>query len=67
MTDQLTEREYEVLYYLSKGQLNKEIAYELNITEKVVKQRLTKIFKKLGAGNRLEVLLIAVKKGIIKL
>ncbi len=54
----LTKREEEIARLILKGNSNKMIASKLYITEKTVKTHLTKIFKKLGITNRLE---LAVK------
>lgn len=54
----LTRREEEIAKLILKGNSNKKIASKLYITEKTVKTHLTKIFKKLGISNRLE---LAVK------
>jgi len=54
----LTNREEEIARLIMKGYSNKIIANKLFITEKTVKTHLTKIFKKLGINNRLE---LAVK------
>lgn len=54
----LTNREEEIARLIMKGYSNKNIASKLYITEKTVKTHLTKIFKKLGINNRLE---LAVK------
>jgi len=43
---------------LSDGLLNKQIAYEMGISEATVKAHMTAIFRKLGANNRTQALLI---------
>lgn len=48
----LTERERDVLLALEKGNPNKIIAYQLNITESTVKVHVRHIMKKLHATNR---------------
>lgn len=53
----LTARESEVLSFISKGLLNKEIADQLGITEGVIKQHTTKIYNKLQVYNRVEAVL----------
>ena len=45
---------------VSKAKLNKEIAYELHLTEGTVKEYLNRIFQKLGTTNRTELALWAV-------
>ncbi|KAF7788792.1 hypothetical protein PRUB_a1857 [Pseudoalteromonas rubra] len=57
----LTPQQYKVLQYLHEGLLNKQIAYELNISEATVKAHITAIFRKLGVYNRTQAVLIAAK------
>lgn len=56
---QLTHQQYKVLYYLTEGWLNKQIAYDLHISEATVKAHLTAIFRKLGVSNRTQVVIQA--------
>jgi DNA-binding NarL/FixJ family response regulator len=56
---QLTNQQYKVLYYLTEGWLNKQIAYDLHISEATVKAHLTAIFRKLGVTNRTQVVIQA--------
>jgi DNA-binding NarL/FixJ family response regulator len=37
---------------LKKGLLNKQIAYELDVSEATIKAHVTAIMRKLGANNR---------------
>lgn len=48
----LTPAQMRVLLGLNAGLLNKQIAYEMNITEATVKAHLTAVFRKLGVRNR---------------
>ena len=48
----LSERELEVLYLLSQGQTNKQIAAELTITANTVKKHVQSIFTKLNVSSR---------------
>jgi len=50
----LSGREQEVLRLLSRGQTNKEIAEDLEISENTVKAHLKSVLRKLGVGNRVE-------------
>ncbi|MES2770851.1 MAG: response regulator transcription factor [Pseudomonadota bacterium] len=54
----LTPRELEVALALAKGASNKEIAAQLNITERTVKSHVSAILDKLGARDRLQLSLI---------
>lgn len=47
-------REREVLEAIGEGKLNKEIAAELDIAEKSVRNIITGLFRKLNVGNRTE-------------
>ncbi len=62
---ELTPREHEVLQQLAQGLANKQIAYQLNITERTVKFHLNSIFQKLGAHNRTEAVSIAYERQLI--
>lgn len=62
---ELTPREHEVLQHLAQGFANKQIAYQLNITERTVKFHLNSIFQKLGAHNRTEAVAIAYERQLI--
>ena len=54
----LTTAQYRVLYLLHEGFLNKQIAFELAITEATVKAHITAIFRKLGVSNRTQAVLL---------
>ena len=50
--EQLTPHQLKVLGLIAEGLLNKQIAYELNISESTVKQHASAVLKKLGVYNR---------------
>jgi DNA-binding NarL/FixJ family response regulator len=58
-TEELTDRERDVLNSLRSGQQNKNIAYELGISESTVKVHLRSIMKKLRATNRTQVAMLS--------
>ena len=60
----LSSREIEVLKLLAKGMLNKEIAKELYISEKTVKNHVSNIFKKIGVSDRTQAAIYALKHNI---
>ena len=62
--ENLTRRERELINLLAQGLLNKEIAYEMDITERTIKNMLVKLYDKLGYNNRTEVAVYAVRNGI---
>lgn len=53
----LSTREREVALAVAKGMTNKEVARELNITERTVKAHLAAVFEKLGVRDRLHLAL----------
>jgi DNA-binding NarL/FixJ family response regulator len=61
----LTDRESDVLRLVTKGYSNKVIARELGITISTVKTHLRNIFRKLGVEDRAQVIIKAIKEGII--
>lgn len=64
-TDELTERELEVLRLVASGLSNKEIAYTLTIGEKTVKTHVSNILSKLNVASRTQAALHAVKIGLV--
>ena len=48
----LTPQQYKVLIMLRDGSLNKQIAWELNVSEATIKAHITAIFRKIGVKNR---------------
>lgn len=64
---QLTEREREVLESLVKGRSNKEIASSLCVSDETVKSHLKALFAKLGARDRTEAAISAIRHGIVHL
>jgi DNA-binding CsgD family transcriptional regulator len=50
----LTLREKQIVALISQAKLNKEIAYQLHLSEGTVKEYMNKIFRKLGLKNRTE-------------
>jgi two-component system, NarL family, response regulator LiaR len=56
-------REIEVLKWTAKGMRNKEIAKELEISERTVQAHLSNIFSKLEVDSRTEAVLQALKEG----
>jgi FixJ family two-component response regulator len=62
--DSLTAREREVLPLLVSGMLNKQIAFELGVTEKTIKVHRARIMQKMEAGSLVELAFLAQKAGI---
>src|SRR6202171_3801817 len=63
----LSSREIDGLRLIASGNANKEIAYQLSITEETVKSHVTNILAKLGANDRTHAVTLAIKRGIIEL
>lgn len=61
----LTRREMDVLALLVKGDTNKEMADEMFISEKTVKNHLTSIFRKLGVKDRTQAAVYALKNNVV--
>jgi DNA-binding NarL/FixJ family response regulator len=64
--DLLTDGEIDVLRLIAAGNANKQIAAQLSITEDTVKGRVKNILSKLGAGDRTQAAMIALRRGIIE-
>lgn len=63
--DLLTDREREILQLLAEGKANKEVATALNISPYTVETHRSHILQKLNLHNSAELVLYAVRKGII--
>jgi DNA-binding NarL/FixJ family response regulator len=66
LVDDLTPRELEVLKLIAEGRSNSEIAGELTISEKTVKNHINNIFSKLHVYDRSQAMLYAIRKGLVK-
>ena len=64
--DLLTSREREILQLLAEGRANKEVAAKLNISPYTVETHRSHILEKLNLHNPAELILYAVRKGIIQ-
>ena len=64
--DLLTSREREILQLLAEGKANKEVATALNISPYTVETHRRHILEKLNLHNPAELILYAVRKGIIR-
>lgn len=58
----LTAREREVLERIGQGLDNAQIAAHLSLSEKTVKNHITRLFDKLGVENRSQAMLVALRK-----
>jgi len=62
----LTDRELEVVALVGEGLKNKQIAERLYISETTVRHHLSSIFEKVGVGDRLELLIFAYRRGLVR-
>lgn len=63
----LTKREMEILIQVAGGMFNKEIAINLNISERTVKNHLSSIFKKIDVSDRTQAAVFAIRNNIVQL
>lgn len=63
--DLLTDREREILQLLAEGKSNKEAAGILNVSPYTIETHRQNLMQKLGLHNTAEIVLYAVRKGII--
>lgn len=65
--ENLTSREIEVLQLLAVGMFNKEVAENLNISERTVKNHVSNIFKKLEVTDRTQAAVFAIRNGLVNI
>lgn len=64
LIDDLPPRQKEVLECMARGLLNKQIAWEMKISEKTVKMHRALLLERLGAASSAEAIRIAVEAGL---
>ncbi len=64
-SDDLTPREIAVLQLIRDGHRNKQIAYQLAITEATVNFHVKRLFEKLHANDRAHAVAIALRRGLL--
>lgn len=62
----LSEREVQVLQHVADGFSNKEIASALTLSALTVKSHLARIGRKMGSGDRAELVALGMRQGLIK-
>ncbi len=67
VSEPLTEREEEVLRLLARGWSNQQIAGKLGIAEITVRTHVSHVLGKLGANNRVQAALYALRAGLVSL
>ncbi|HKB33943.1 MAG TPA: LuxR C-terminal-related transcriptional regulator [Candidatus Dormibacteraeota bacterium] len=66
-SSELSIRELEVLRQVASGLSDKQVAGQLGISQKTVRNHLTRVYGKLRAGNRVEAVTIALRLGLVSL
>lgn len=61
----LTKREMQILKLISEGLFNKEIGDRLNISERTVKNHVFNLFKKIGAADRTQAAVFAIRNNVV--
>jgi DNA-binding NarL/FixJ family response regulator len=64
LLEQLSPREVDVLKLLARGMENAQIAHELDISPRTVKNHVSSILSKLGLTSRLQAAVYAVRRGL---
>lgn len=62
----LSKKELAIIGCITRGMRNKEIAYQIDTTEQVIKNYLRKIYDKLGVSDRLELALYCLHHQLLK-
>lgn len=63
--ESLTRREMDVLKLLAVGMYNKEVAEQLDISERTVKNHVSNIFKKINVTDRTQAAVFAIRNNLI--
>lgn len=64
-TEDLTQREFDVLEQIVEGKSNKEIGTTLDISEATVKTHINSLLSKLGVTDRTQAATAAIRRGIV--
>lgn len=65
--DSLSDRELEVLRHIAEGESNKQIAAALHLAPRTIKGHIESMFHKLAVSDRTRALVVAVRRGLIRL
>jgi DNA-binding NarL/FixJ family response regulator len=66
-SEELTPTETRILQQIVAGKSNKEIAYELDISENTVKTHVKNVFEKLGVSDRTSAATLAIRRGLVRI
>ena len=61
--DALSQRQRQILIHMAEGKLNKQIAYELGLSERTIKMHRAALFKALGVRTSAEAIRCAIEAG----
>lgn len=64
--EELTRAKRKILRMVVAGKANKEIAYELNVSENTVKTHVKNVFEKLGVSDRTSAATAAIRRGLVR-
>lgn len=65
--ENLTPSEERILQLIVAGKSNKQIAFELNVSENTVKTHVKNLFDKLQVSDRTSAATIAIKRGLVRI
>jgi len=65
--EELTPSEQKILRAIVAGKANKEIAFDLNVSENTVKTHVKNVFEKLGVSDRTSAATLAIKRGLVRI
>jgi len=65
-TSELSNREIDVLRLVADGRSNKEVGEILGLSALTVKSHLARISRKLGTGDRAEMVALVMRSGVIR-
>jgi DNA-binding NarL/FixJ family response regulator len=65
--EELTPSERKILRFVTSGQSNKEIAFNLDISENTVKTHVKNLFDKLGVSDRTSAATLAIRRGLVRI
>jgi two-component system NarL family response regulator len=66
-SEELTASETRILQQIVAGKANKEIAFEMEISENTVKTHVKNIFEKLGVSDRTSAATLAIRRGLVRI